>query len=371
MQMHNPNVRIGCDDGSQPEPYFERDRDHPDDHGHEHGPDDDHHHDGLPEAAAGGAVRPLLISLGIALVVLVAEVVGGLLTDSLALLADAGHVATDSAALVLALIAGWLARKPATAQRTFGYRRAGVIAAFVNAAALFVVAVFITWEAIGRIGEPPEIASGLMLAVAVFGLIANAAMLRVLSSGAGGHSHDMNTRAARLHVLGDFLGSIGAIAAAAIMLTTGWYLADPLLSILVSALILRGAWTILRDATDVLLDAAPATMEIARIGADVVRIPGVTGLHDLHVWTVSPGQVALTGHVEVDGARPWDDVLADIARLLQSRFGISHLTLQPESTAPSADGAVVGASPVPCCLDTYRRDGSGPRVSSTAAAPTH
>ncbi len=349
MQLTRPVVRIGCDGTLGGDRPCSGDR-----HDHDHADGDDHH--GLQGPATGGAVRPLAVALGIALLVLVAEIVGGLLTGSLALLADAGHVATDSGALVLALIAGWLARKPATAQRTFGFRRAGVIAAFVNAAALFIVAAFITWEAIGRIGDPPQIASGLMLVVAVFGLVANAAMLRVLSAGEGGHSHDLNTRAAQLHVLGDFLGSVGAIAAALIMLLTGWYLADPLLSILVSALILRGAWTIFRDATDVLLDAAPATMDTAAIGAAVVEIPGVGGLHDLHVWTVAPGQVALTGHVELTGTRPWTDVLAGIARLLQSRFGISHLTLQPEDAPLSAATARASGDPnAGCCLDTYRR----------------
>lgn len=349
MQLTRPVVRIGCDGvpgDDQPCVGEQHDHDHA---------DGDHHH-GLQGPASGSAVRPLAVALGIALLVLVAEVIGGLLTGSLALLADAGHVATDSAALVLALIAGWLARKPATAQRTFGFRRGGVIAAFVNAAALLVVAAFITWEAIGRIGDPPEVASSLMLVVAVFGLVANAVMLKVLSAGEGGHSHDLNARAARLHVLGDFLGSVGAIAAALVMLLTGWYLADPLLSILVSALILRGAWTIFRDATDVLLDAAPATMDTAAIGAAVVDVPGVGGLHDLHVWTVAPGQVALTGHVELTGARLWADVLADIARLLQSRFGISHLTLQPEDAPQAvAHGAAIGDPNAGCCLDTYRQ----------------
>ena len=366
MQLTRPVVRIGCDDADGRQTSGAGDPSGHD-HGHDHDHGDDDHQHGLQVPASGSAVRPLAVALGIALLVLVVEVAGGLLTGSLALLADAGHVATDSAALVLALIAGWLARKPATAQRTFGFRRAGVIAAFVNAAALFVVAAFITWEAIGRIGDPPEIASGLMLVVAVFGLVANAAMLRVLSAGEGGHSHDLNTRAARLHVLGDFLGSVGAIAAALIMLLTGWYLADPLLSIVVSALILRGAWTIFRDATDVLLDAAPATMDTAAIGDAVVEVPGVGGLHDLHVWTVAPGQVALTGHVELTGARLWADVLADIARLLQSRFGISHLTLQPED-APlaAAHGAATEDPNAGCCLDTYRRGPAATGMSVTA-----
>ncbi len=364
MQLTRPVVRIGCAGAfNADQPCANSQPGH--DHTHDHSSDAGDHHHGLAGPATGGAVRPLAIALAIALLVLIAEVIGGLLTGSLALLADAGHVATDSAALVLALIAGWLARKPATAQRTFGYRRAGVIAAFVNAAALFVVAVFISWEAMGRIGHPPEVASGLMLIVAVFGLVANAVMLRVLSAGEGGHTHDLNTRAARLHVLGDFLGSVGAIAAALIMLTTGWYLADPLLSILVSALILRGAWTIFRDATDVLLDAAPATMDTAEIGNAVVAVPGVGGLHDLHIWTVAPGQVALTGHVELTGTRRWADVLSDIARLLQSRFGISHLTLQPEDTPSAVSGTIAAPGAVPCCLDTYRRNSTAPQIPVT------
>lgn len=364
MTTTSPVVRIGCDhlpSGAPCAPDADHDHSHGHD-GHDHG-DHDHHH-GLPSAADGRNVRPLSIALAIAVGVLILQGVGGYLTNSLALLADAGHVATDSAALVLALIAGWLARKPATAQRTFGYRRAGVIAAFLNATALFAIAVFITWEAVGRFGEPPAIASGLMLAIAIVGLLANGVMLKVLSGG-GGHNHDLNTRAARLHVLGDFLGSVGAIAAAVVMLTTGWYLADPLLSVLVSVLILRGAWTIFRDATDVLLDAAPATMDTARIGADVAAVPGIAGIHDLHVWTVAPGQVALTGHVELSGTRPWASVLAETARLLQDRFGISHVTLQPEDLAA---GSAIHAAGAPCCLDAYRRDGA---PVTPAAAHAH
>ena len=282
------------------------------------------------------STRPLAIALAIAVLVLALEIVGGLLSGSLALLADAGHVATDSASLVLALIAGWLARKPATAQRTFGFRRAGVIAAFVNASALFLVAIWIVWQAIGRIGQPPNIGSGLMLIVAVIGLIANAAMLKVLS-GSGGHAHDLNTNAARLHVLGDFLGSIGTIIAALIMLLTGWYLADPILSVAFSLLILRGAWTIFRDATDILLDAAPPDMNSREIGAALLAVDGVSGIHDLHVWTVAPGQVSLTGHVELIEPGDWDTVLPALIATLGERFGISHATLQPEpATTPPA-----------------------------------
>ena len=325
------SIRIGCDAADDADPCVNA-RYHFDDsarHHHDHTHDEhDHQHGGLNGASAI-STRPLAIALGIAVLVLIIEIVGGVLSGSLALLADAGHVATDSASLVLALIAGWLARKPATAQRTFGYRRAGVIAAFVNAAALFLIAIWITYEAIGRIGQPPDIASGLMLVVAVIGLLANAAMLKVLSGG-DGHSHDLNTNAARLHVLGDFLGSIGAIAAALIMLLTGWYLADPILSILVSLLILRGAWTIFRDATDILLDAAPSDMSSQEIGAAMLAVDGVSGIHDLHIWTVSPGQISLTGHVELTGQRAWDTVLPALITTLGERFGITHATLQPE-----------------------------------------
>ena len=314
----------------------------------------------MPDAATSDAVRPLSIALGIAIVILIVQGVGGILTNSLALLADAGHIATDAAALVLALIAGWLARRPVTGRRTFGLRRAGVLAAFVNATALFVIAGVITWEAIGRFGEPPEIASGLMLTIAVVGLLANALMLKVLSGGPGGHSHDLNTRAARLHVLGDFLGSIGAIVAGVIMLLTGWYLADPILSILVSLLILRSAWTIFRDAADILMEAAPAEMDADRIGGELVAVPGVAGLHDLHVWTVAPGQVSLTGHVELDGSRRWAAVLSDVTRLLQARFGIEHLTLQPEGADLAEPTPVDGVQGARCCLDDYRATSSPP-----------
>lgn len=297
------------------------------------------------------STHPLAIALGIAVLVLILEIVGGIVTGSLALLADAGHIATDSASLVLALIAGWLARKPATAQRTFGFRRAGVIAAFVNASALFLIAVWIARQAIGRIGQPPDIASGLMLVVAVIGLIANAAMLKVLSGG-GGHSHDLNTNAARLHVLGDFLGSIGTIIAALIMLRTGWYLADPILSVVFSVLILRGAWTIFRDAIDILLDAAPSDMNSREIGAALLAVDGVSGIHDLHVWTVAPGQISLTGHVELSERGNWDTVLPALIATLGARFGITHATLQPEPattthpSVPSSPSPSATASPV-------------------------
>ena len=285
----------------------------------------------LPPPTGGERVdrRPLAIALAITVAFLVAEVVGGLLTGSLALLADAGHMATDAAALGLSLFAVWLARRPATPERSFGWLRAEVLAALVNAATLVVVSVFIFWEAFRRLDSPPPVESGPMLLVAAAGLVANAASAWVLARG-GGHRHDLNTRGAFLHVVGDMLGSAGAIVAALTMLATGWYLADPLLSAGIGLLILWGAWRLLRESVDVLLEATPAGIDAGQVRAAMVGVDGVADVHDLHVWTVTSGLVALSGHVEMAGPRPWPDVLRESVGLLRERFGIAHVTLQPE-----------------------------------------
>ena len=243
-------------------------------------PADEHERGAGP--AGGAARRPLAVALAITAVFLVAEVAGGLFTGSLALLADAGHMATDAAALALALFAAWLARRPATPERSYGYYRAEVLAALVNAATLIAVSLYIFWEAFERLGTPPEVDSAPMLAVAVAGLLANAVSAWVLSRG-GGHEHDLNTRGAFLHVVGDLLGSVGAIIAALVMLATGWYLADPLLSIGIGLLILRGSWRLLRESVDVLLEAAPTHIAPAAVREALTKVEGVRGVHDLHV----------------------------------------------------------------------------------------
>lgn len=273
--------------------------------------------------------RPLSVALAITTVFLVAEIVGGLLTNSLALLADAGHMATDAAALALSLVAVWLARRPATPERSFGFLRAEVLAALVNAATLVAISFYIFWEAFRRIGDPPEVDSGPMLAVAAAGLFANAASAWVLSRG-GDHRHNLNTRGAFLHVVGDMLGSAGAIVAALVMLATGWYLADPLLSAGIGLLVLWGAWRLLRESLDVLMEATPPGIDAGEVRAAMVAVDGVADVHDLHVWTVTSGLVALSGHVEVSGRRPWQEVLRESVGLLRDRFGIAHVTLQPE-----------------------------------------
>lgn len=306
----------------------------------------DHHH-GARDRAERVSRRPLAIALAITVAFMLAEAVGGLLTNSLALLADAGHMATDAAALAVSLFAVWLARRPATPERSFGFYRAEILAALVNAATLVAISIFIFWEAFQRIGAPPEVDSGPMLAVAVAGLLANAAAAWVLSRG-GGHQQNLNTRGAFLHVLGDMLGSVGAIVAALVMLATGWYLADPLLSAGIGALILWGSWRLLKESVDVLLEATPKAIDPASVRAAMAGVPGVAGVHDLHVWTVTSGLVALSSHVEVTGDRPWQPTLLALTATLRDRFGIAHVTLQPE---PAGDHHAPGDFRG-CSLDT-------------------
>lgn len=275
--------------------------------------------------------RPFVIALGVTATFLVVEIIGGLLTNSLALLADAGHMATDVAALALSLFAIWLAKRPVTPERSYGFYRAEVLAALVNAASLVAISIYIFWEAFNRIGEPPEIDSGPMLLVAIAGLGANAASAWVLMRG-GGHEDNLNTRGAFLHVIGDMLGSVGAIVAALVMLGTGWYLADPILSAGIGLLILWSSWRLLRESVEVLLEATPKDIDTREVMESMSQVEGVAGVHDLHVWTVTSGMVAMSSHVEVTAQRDWHDTLVDLTDLLRVRFGIAHVTLQPEET---------------------------------------
>jgi cobalt-zinc-cadmium efflux system protein len=287
----------------------------------------------------------MAIALAITAGFLVIEVIGGLLTGSLALLADAGHMLTDVAALALALFASWLAQRPATPERTFGFARAEVLAALVNAGTLVAISIFIFVEAFRRIGDPPHVDSGPMLVVAVAGLAANAVSAWVLARG-GGHKDDLNTRGAFLHVVGDMLGSVGAIVAALVMLATGWYLADPILSAGIGMLILWSSWRLLQESLNVLLEATPSDMNLAEVRSAMLAVPGVSGVHDLHVWTVTSGLVAMSAHVDVAESSGWNELLDRLAHLLREQFGIAHVTLQPEMGMPgAADGAV-------CSLET-------------------
>lgn len=281
-------------------------------------------------------VRSLGIALLITVLFLIVEFVGGLLTNSLALLADAGHMLTDVAALGLSLFAIWLARRPPTPDRSYGFARAEVLAALVNSATLVVISLFIFWEAFQRVGEPPEVRSGPMLLVAIAGLTANATSAWVLSRG-GGHTHNLNTRGAFLHVVGDLLGSLGAIIAAVVMLVAGWYLADPILSAGIGLLVLWGAWRRLRESVGVLLEATPADIDADEVRAAMCAVDGVAGVHDLHIWTVTSGLVSLSAHVGIRRMEIWESVLWALSAVLRERFGIEHVTLQPELVSPRDD----------------------------------
>lgn len=318
-----------------------------------------------------GSRKPLAIALVITLTFMVAEIVGGILTGSLALLADAGHMATDGAALALALAAVWLARRPPTPTRSFGLYRAEVLAALVNAGTLVAISLYIFREAFGRLGDPPVVSAGPMLVVAIIGLLANAAAAWVLMRG-GDHVHNLNTRAAFLHVVGDMLGSVGAIAAAIIMMATGWYIVDPILSAGIGGLILWSSWRLLRESVDVLLESTPRRIDVPVLEAAMVRVPGVSGIHDLHVWTLTSGVVALCSHVEIARGRVWRDVLDALTALLQDDFDIHHVTLQPEEEHDSPHafrGCTLAAPDGPLACRTVMNDSADEEPPVRAGAP--
>jgi cobalt-zinc-cadmium efflux system protein len=262
--------------------------------------------------------------------ILLAEVVGGILTGSLALLADAGHMASDIGALGLSLAALWLASRPPSAHRTYGFHRAEVLAALVNSLALMAVAGYVFWEASRRFADPPAVHSGPMLAIAAAGLAANVVSAVILSRHTGS---GLNVRAAFLHVIGDTAASVGVIAAGVIMLTTGWFIADPVISVIIGALILVGALRLTWETTQVLLEATPPGLSIGDIQQAILDTSGVQGIHDLHVWTVTSGFISLSAHVETDQAHDQQDVLVELRRLLARLFGIEHATIQLESSA--------------------------------------
>jgi cobalt-zinc-cadmium efflux system protein len=276
--------------------------------------------------ALRGHKRSLKLVLAITVAMMVAEVLGGWFANSLALLADAGHMLTDAAAIGLALFAAWISERPPTANKTFGYLRLEVLAALVNGATLFVLAGLIVWHAIDRFVSPPAVEPQLMLGVAAVGLVANVVALKILH---GGHEHSLNIRGAFLHVLGDLLGSVGALIAGVIILTTGWMLADPITSIVIAALILGGAWRLVRDSVDVLLEATPRSISLQQVADRISSIPDILEVHDLHVWTVTSGVIAMSGHAIVAEPSRNQAVLETVQRRM-AELGINHVTVQIE-----------------------------------------
>lgn len=256
---------------------------------------------------------------------MVVEFVGGLLTGSLALIADAGHMLSDNLALAMALGASWLATRPATPQRSFGFRRAEILAALVNGLTLVGVSVWISYEAIRRFSDPSPVLGGPMLVVAALGLLVNVVGAFILFRSA---EESLNVEGAARHVVADALGSVGAIVAAIIILTTGWRYADPLISLVIAVLIILSSWKLLRDSTNVLLEAAPPGIDARRLGDSMASVAGVSEVHDLHVWTITSGFPALSAHVLVPPGEDCHQTRRDIEKMLIKDYGIEHTTLQ-------------------------------------------
>jgi cobalt-zinc-cadmium efflux system protein len=274
--------------------------------------------------------RALVIALGLTAAYTVVEVVGGLYTGSLALLADAVHMLSDNVALAIALVAAWLATRPSTPEKSFGYKRAEVLAALANGVLLVALSVWIFVAAARRLSDPPDVLGGWMLAIALVGIAVNLLAGAVLYRS---RAESINVDAAFRHVLADLLGSFGVLAAAVIILSTGWLQADPLVSILIGILVLASAWSILRDSTQILLEATPRGIDAEALGRRLASAPGVVEVHDLHVWTITSGFPALSAHVLV---RPGDDChrrRRELERLLRDEFGIEHTTLQVDHAA--------------------------------------
>lgn len=281
--------------------------------------------------------RALRLALGLIACFFVVEIVVGLLADSLAVLADAGHMLADAGALILALFAAWLAGRPPTPQRSFGYRRAEILAALANGVALVVVAVWIFVEAAGRLSDPPDVKGGWVLAVGAAGLVINIAAAGVLHRGGSG---SLNVRGALLHVLADLLGSVGVIVAGLVVLTTGWEPADPLVAMLIAALIVVSAWRLLSESVAILLEATPAGMSAEEVGRAILDVPLVVQVHDLHVWTITSGFPALSAHVLVEPGADCHAIRRRIEVVLTERFELGHTTLQVDHAGLSSTASV-------------------------------
>jgi len=259
---------------------------------------------------------------------MVVEVAGGLLSGSLALLADAGHMLTDAAALCFAWLAFRLAWRPADPRRSYGYHRFQILAAFLNGVVLIAIVVWIGIEAVQRLQAPVEILGPMMLAVAAVGLVVNLICFAILH---GGNRENLNVRGALLHVLGDLLGSLAAIIAAVVIIVTGWTPIDPLLSLLVALLILRSAWLLVRQSTHVLLEGTPAEIDVSRLKSELVDgVEDVDDVHHVHVWTLASGKLVMTLHAHVCDGADAEDALRAILSICRERFGVAHVTVQIE-----------------------------------------
>jgi cobalt-zinc-cadmium efflux system protein len=293
-------------------------------------------------AAAGGrdsgrSLGRLGLVLALSVVYMVAEVVGGLASNSLALLADAGHMLSDAGALALSLFAMWIARRPPTARSTYGFHRTEILAALANGGLLVAAAVFIFVEAWRRLSAPPPVEAPLMMAVAAGGLAVNLIGMALLRQG---RRESLNVRGAWLHLLTDALGSVQALAAGALVWAFGWRLADPLASLLIGILVVWSGAALLRETLGVLMESAPGHIDVDKVRSAILAVRGVSGVHDLHVWTITSGRESLSAHVVTrDDSARWS-LLAEIRQSLHDRFGIHHVTIQVE--AEDAEGSCHG-----------------------------
>jgi cobalt-zinc-cadmium efflux system protein len=270
--------------------------------------------------------RRLTLALAITTIVMLVELVGGWLAGSLALLADAAHMLADVAALGLALIAAWIAQRPATPQRSFGFLRLEILAALVNGAVLFAIAIGIAIEAWRRMRQPQVVNGALLLGVAAIGFVANLVAVVILHRD---HQHSLNQKGAYLHVFGDLLGSVGTIVAGLVVLGTGWMLADPLISVVIGSLVLVSAWRLVKESSDVLLEATPTHIAMSDVHDRIVSVPGVESVHDLHLWTVTSGVVAMSGHLVVKNPSDNQPILQAVQDRMRA-LGIQHVTVQVE-----------------------------------------
>lgn len=267
-----------------------------------------------------------MLSLLATLVFALVEVAGGWFSGSLALISDAGHMVSDAFALGVAVVAGWIARRPPSTRHTYGLARAEVIAASLNGLLMLMVIGWICYEALDRLQNPQPVKGGVVMLIAFCGLAINLLVARILSHG----PHDLNSRAALIHVLGDLLGSVAALLAGVVIFFTGWLPIDPLLSLLVAGLVLASTVRLLREALNVLMEAVPAGLELERVGQAMAGIQGVNGVHDLHIWTLATGTVALSAHVVLGSLDAWPALLKHLQTMLHNDFAIDHVTLQPE-----------------------------------------
>lgn len=273
------------------------------------------------------ATKGLFLSTIVTVVIFLVELVGGLISGSLALLADAGHMATDAFALLVSYVAVWFAAKPATKNRTYGYYRVEILAALLNGVILCLIAIFVCYEAISRFASPRDIHAETMALFGGIGLLANVASALFLHRS---KEHSVNVRAAYLHVLSDLLGSIGVLVAAGLIALTGWRMVDPIISLLIAILIIRSGWRVVSESVDVLLESVPRDLDIARIERELRAHEHVVDLHDLHIWSITSGVNALSCHIVVDEYDCSQTLILGINKMLKERFNIDHVTIQLE-----------------------------------------